>query len=271
MSLDTSYAEAYHQIGGQIAGIDPRLAIDFYDHSQALDRNIFTTYLDLAIANAALNRFDEARRQVTRLREVPGPGSGVTDALADMAEAAILMHSGELDRAAAMMDPLLRPGVPPRAAALVLRTFAGAGRNQDALAAIDKMQLRDEPDCDVRATAGGLLADNGRRVEGLSLLTSRGDQPAWCAAVLDAARGDAERAAASLVSLARDEAALREWTLVVTGASDYFSFTRRWYPWRKVAKEPSMVEAERALEAARIEMRNVARQALSGLLPGRPS
>jgi non-specific serine/threonine protein kinase len=267
VTLDASYAEAYHQIGDQIAGIDPRLAIDFYDHSQALDRNIFTTYLDLAIANAALNRFDEARRHVARLREIPGPGPGVADTLADMAEAAIVMHSGQLDRAAGMMDPMLRPGVPPRAAALVLRAFAGAGRNQDALAAIDKMQLRDEPDCDVRATAGGLLADNGRRAEGLSLLAAHGDQQAWCAAVLAAARGDAERAAASLVTLAKDEAALREWTLVATGASDYFCFTRRWYPWVKVAKDPSMVEAERTLEAARIEMRNVARQALTGLLP----
>jgi hypothetical protein len=193
----------------------------------------------------------------------------VADALADMAEAAILMHSGQFDRAAAMMDPLLRPGVPPRAAAMVLRTFAGAGRNQDALAAIDKMQLRDDPDCDVRATAGGLLADNGRRAEGLSLLAARADQPAWCAAVLAAARGDAERAAASLATLARDEAALREWTMVATGASDYFCFTRRWYPWVKIAKEPAMVDAERTLEAARIEMRNVARQALTGLLPAR--
>jgi hypothetical protein len=35
----------------------------------------------------------------------------------------------------------------------------------------------------------------------------------------------------------------------------------------KVAKKPPVVEAERTLEAARIEMRNVARQALSGLLP----
>ena len=74
VSLDPSYAEAYHQIGDHDrADSIRRLAIDFYDRSQELDRNIVTSYLDLAIANAALNRFDEAHRQVTRLREVPGP------------------------------------------------------------------------------------------------------------------------------------------------------------------------------------------------------
>ena len=59
---------------------------------------------------------------------------------------------------------------------------------------------------------------------------------------------------------------MREWTLVVTGVSDHVVLRRRWYPWGKVVGQPAMADAENALEAARIDMRNVARTELAGLL-----
>ena len=59
---------------------------------------------------------------------------------------------------------------------------------------------------------------------------------------------------------------INEGTLVVTGVSDHLALRRRWYPWNKVAGQPAMTDAENALEAARIDMRNVARTELAGLL-----
>jgi hypothetical protein len=59
---------------------------------------------------------------------------------------------------------------------------------------------------------------------------------------------------------------MRDWTMVVTGVSDHLALRHRWYPWSKVAGQPPMADAENALEAARIDMRNIARRELSGLL-----
>jgi hypothetical protein len=87
-----------------------------------------------------------------------------------------------------------------------------------------------------------------------------------CEALLAAGLGEADAAAAALVRLSKNETAMREWTMVVTGVSDHIAMRHRWYPWTRVMGQPVMADAENAIEAARIDMRNVARRELAGLL-----
>jgi hypothetical protein len=95
---------------------------------------------------------------------------------------------------------------------------------------------------------------------------SRVEPDERCEALLAAGLGEADAAAAALVRLSKNETAMREWTMVVTGVSDHIAMRHRWYPWTRVMGQPVMADAENAIEAARIDMRNVARRELAGLL-----
>jgi tetratricopeptide (TPR) repeat protein len=273
LSLDPSYAEAFHQIGDHVLGFDPSMAIDFYERSQELDRNIVASYLDLAAAHAALGNFAEAHRQIARLRESQAtPLSPTVQGWAAGQDAVVAFQSGDAKAAVARMEPLISASYPTSAVATFARALLAAGRRSDAQQVLEKLGPKLQADCDARAVAAGLLADARRMGEAKTMAggqprtPSAGAADERCAALLAAGLGEAEEAASALVRLSKNGTAMREWTLVVTGVSDHTVLRRRWYPWNKVVGQPAMAEAENALEAARIDMRNVARTELAALL-----
>jgi hypothetical protein len=251
------------------------MAIDFYERSQELDRNIVASYLDLAAAHAALGNFAEAHRQIARLREnQAAPLGPALEGWAAGQDAVVTFQSGDAKAAVAQMESLSSPDANQPASAIVTfaRALLAAGRRSDAQRVIAEMQPPFQSDCDARAVAAGLLADARRMGEAKTLAgspprtSSDGTADERCAALLAAGLGEADGAAAALVRLSKNATAMREWTLVVTGVSDHVVLRRRWYPWSKVVGQPAMADAENALEAARIDMRNVARTELAGLL-----
>ncbi len=273
VSLDPSYAEAYHQIGDHVRGFDPSMAIDFYERSQELDRNIIVSYLDLAAAHAALGNFAEAHRQIARLRESQAtPLSPAQQGWAAGQDAVVTFQSGDAKTAVAQMESLMSGSNPSSVVVTFARALLAAGRRSDAQRVIEELGPRLQADCDARAVAAGLLADAKRIGEAKSLAGGQSRTPSGgaaderCAALLAAGLGEAEGAAAALVRLSKNATAMREWTRVVTGVSDHVALRRRWYPWNKVVGQPAMADAENALEAARIDMRSVARTELAGLL-----
>jgi TolB-like protein len=275
VSLDPSYAEAYHQIGDHVLGFDPSMAIDFYERSQELDRNIVASYLDLAAAHAALGNFAEAHRQIARLRESQATPLGpALQGWAAGQDAVVTFQSGDAKAAVAQMESLSSPDAnqPPSAIVTFARALLAAGRRSDAQRVIEELGPRLQADCDARAVAVGLLADARRMREAKTLVgspprtSSDGTADERCAALLAAGLGEADGAAAALLRLSKNATAMREWTMIVTGVSDHVALRRRWYPWTRVVGQPAMADAENALEAARIDMRNVARTELAGLL-----
>ncbi|MGH9328814.1 MAG: protein kinase domain-containing protein, partial [Vicinamibacterales bacterium] len=127
VTLDPSYAEAYHQIGDDILGFDPSLAIDFYERSQDLDRNIVASYLDLAGAYAALGNFVDAHRQIERLRESQAaPLSPGLQAWASGMDAVVTFQSGDAQRAVAQMEPIARQNQPASAIVIFARALVAA-------------------------------------------------------------------------------------------------------------------------------------------------
>jgi TolB-like protein len=270
VSLDPSYAEGYHQIGDHVLGFDPSMAIDFYERSQELDRNIIASYLDLAVAHAALGNFPEAHRQISRLRESQSaPLSPAFEGWAEGQDAVVTLQSGDSKTALARMERIAGPNSnrPASAVATFLRALLAAGRRGDAQRIVDSSAVQIQADCDTRAIAVGLLADARRTGEAKATAGGPGVPPdERCAALLAAGLGDGDAAAAALVRLSKNESAMREWTMVVTGVSDHITLRHRWYPWTRVISQPSMADAENAIEAARIDMRNVARRELAGLL-----
>jgi TolB-like protein len=269
VSLDPSYAEGYHQIGDHVLGFDPSMAIDFYERSQQLDRNILASYLDLAAAHASLGNFSEAHRQISRLQESQSaPLSPAFQGWAEGQDAVITFQSGDVKPALALMERRSAPSphMPASAVATFTRALLAAGRRAEAQRAIESFgQI--ETDCDTRAIAVGLLAEGKRTGEAKAMgARSRVPSDERCEALLAAGVGDADAAAAALVRLSKNETAMREWTMVITGVSDHVALRHRWYPWTRVMGQPVMADAENAIEAARIDMRNVARRELAGLL-----
>ena len=163
VSLDPSYAEAYHQIGDHVLGFDPSMAIDFYERSQELDRNIVSSYLDLAAAHAALGNFAEAHRQVARLRESQAtPLSPALQGWAAGQDAVVTFQSGDAKTAVAQMESLMSGANPSSAVVTFARALLAAGRRSDAQHVLEKLGPKFQADCDARAVAAGLLADARR-------------------------------------------------------------------------------------------------------------
>jgi TolB-like protein len=268
VTLDPSYAEGYHQIGDHVLGFDPSMAIDLYERSQQLDRNIIASYLDLAVAHASLGNFQEAHRQIRRVLESQAAPNPAFLGWAEGQDAVITFQAGDAKPALALMERRSTPtaNTPASAVATFTRALLAAGRRADAQRAIDSFGAI-ETDCDTRAIAVGLLADAKRTAEAKTMAKgSRVEPDERCEALLAAGLGEADAAAAALVRLSKNETAMREWTMVVTGVSDHIALRHRWYPWTRVMGQPVMADAENAIEAARIDMRNVARRELAGLL-----
>jgi TolB-like protein len=272
VSLDPSYAEGYHQIGDHVLGFDPSMAIDFYERSQELDRNIVASYLDLAIAHAALGNFPEAHRQIGRLKESQSaPLSPALQGWATGQDAVVTLQSGDAKAAVAQLEPLAtrgpRPYTPASGLGIFVRALLAAGRRADAQGVIDAYASQGQDDCDTNAIAVGLLADARRAADAKTMAAAaRVQSDDRCDALLAAGLGQADVAGAALVRLSKNETAMRDWTMVITGVSDHLALRHRWYPWSKVAGQAPMADAENAIEAARIDMRNVARRELAGLL-----
>jgi TolB-like protein/thioredoxin-like negative regulator of GroEL len=263
VELDASYGEAYHQIGDQIVGFDPAAATRYYERSLEVDPGLIANYLDLVSAHLQLGQQAEARRTLTVLESTrAAPGLAV-------AMAALLdLYEGRAAAAVARFEKVAPPALSPAPAVTYARMLVAAGRPRDALLVLRRAHDAYPQDCDVSAVLAGLLIDHGNRAEAERLLAgaARGDVPPACEAILGAASGDGARAARALGRLAVDERSLREWTRIQSGAISHVALRRRWYPWGKVAGRPAIEDAERALEAARIRLRNVARERLEGLL-----
>jgi TolB-like protein len=267
VTLDSSYAEAYHQIGDNIGGFDPRAAIEFYERSQALDRNIVATYLDMAAVYALLDDFKEAHRQTARLKDSQSaPLNPVLQGWIQGMDSIVTFQSGDAKRGLAQMPSIATGLQPANASATLARGLIAADRRAEAMKVVTGLGERLESDCDARAIGVGLLTDAGRPADAKALAAKGPASDARCAALHAAALGDAAGASSALLRLSKNELAVRGLTLIGTGPSDHVALRRRWYPWNKVAGDPSFAEGENALEAARIELRNAARAQLNGLL-----
>jgi eukaryotic-like serine/threonine-protein kinase len=261
-TLDPSNADAYHDIGDQIAGVAPEQALAMFNRSRALDPQLFANYPDGVVVNLQLGRVDaagEIAREALRLF----PDNPYAPTLG----ASIAGFRGEADRAIGLLRKLADRAVLPSPGWLnIARLEHAAGRPAAAVRTLRQAVERYPQDCELRGALAGLLADTRQAAEARTLAASiTPASPIACQATVAAAMGDAGRTASALRRIAGQEPELRSWLLLQFGVSRAESFDQRAYPWGKVADAPAVVDAQRQLHAARDQLRIVAEEELRAL------
>jgi TolB-like protein/predicted Ser/Thr protein kinase len=274
VEIDPSFSEGYHQIGDQIQDFDPERAIAFYRKSVELDPRLTISYADAALTLLALNRWDEARRELDKAHPDPRRVGlkGAQDAFRlriDLDE-----HASERALAALSLVPSLRIN-----SGLWVSYVAGlrtVRRSTDAFEEASRLVKQFPASCHGRAILAGLLLERGAAAAARQLATPivaagrPGDAPATairCAVLATAAMADVSQTAEWLGRIATDESRLRAWALQINGETGALLLRGRWYPWTNVVDKPPVMAAKQRLDAAYAREREVVRTALAGLLP----
>jgi tetratricopeptide (TPR) repeat protein len=269
IELDRSYADAYHQIGDQIAGIDPARAVGFYRKSLDLNPGLDANYRDLASAFELLGRTGEAAQEIAsgRAARPDRPWWNQMQARLELgrrryAEAAAIL---ERDPATESTPMIWLMG---RVVPLQL-----AGRTREALQTATRMRERYPWFCEGRAVLSGLRLQGGQREEPLiavaRIVSDAGSPQAPAAAVVCAATAaasaqDAGQTAFWLRRIASDEQVLRLWIRQAVFSPDE-AYRRNWYPWNGVAEQPPVREAWSEIEGAIDRLRPVVARLLKDL------
>ena len=269
IELDRSYSEAYHQMGDQIAGIDPARAVDLYRRSLGLDPGLDANHRDLASTFDLLERPEEAAREIAA-----GRGARPDRPWWNQMQARLEMGRRQYGAAAAILeaDPAAEstPTIWLMGRVVPLQL---AGRTRDALQTAARMNERYPWFCDGRAVLNGLRLRAGERQEArvaLAAIMRDAGRPAApaaaivCAATAAASGRDAAQTAFWLRRIARDEPALRLWVRQAV-FSPYVAYRRAWYPWNEVAAQPEVREAWSEIEGGIDRLRPVVARLLKGL------
>jgi TolB-like protein len=274
IDLDRSNALAYHAIGDLVAGSDPQRALLCYERSIALDPGIEENYADRAVTYGSLARFDDAVRELNRGRAV-APASVAWRVLL----ARISFERGQYKTALGWAtDPAVRTTLP--AAARYVAALEAEGQHAAAEEGAREMIARFRSACSPPAYLIALQHDRGRRAEAVAAArkmvqaveTADVRAAPWgCAALAAAAVEDAEGAAFWLSRIAASERALGAWGREAGEAAPEIAVRSGWYPWRKIASRPQVLEAGQAIERARAAIRRRIAEALRGLPPDPPA
>jgi tetratricopeptide (TPR) repeat protein len=269
IELDRSYADAYHQIGDQIAGIDPARAVGFYRKSLDLNPGLDANYRDLASAFELLGRTGEAAQSIAS-----GRAARPDRPWWNQMQARLELGRGRYAEAAAILerDPATEstPMIWLMGRVVPLQL---AGRTREALQTATRMRERYPWFCEGRAVLSGLRLQGGQREEPLiavaRIVSDAGSPQASAAAVVCAATAaasarDAGQTAFWLRRIASDEQVLRLWIRQAVFSPDE-AYRRNWYPWNGVAEQPPVREAWSEIESAIDRLRPVVARLLKDL------
>lgn len=253
LSIDPSYAEAWHQAGDLLVELDPALAIACYRHSSSLDPAIDANQAGIAGAFEMLHRLPEAETALGNGRSADPLWPWWSEV-----RARLEIAGQHYDRAAEVMTGEAAAGSSP-ATWLVGRVIAlaMAQRMDEARREVARLTDRYPGFCEGQAVAAALDADsNGAArararalADAIFTRASSPDAPVQalpCAALAAAALGDGPTAAGYLARLASSERALREWTRAGI-LSPAFAFRRHLYPWSRVESSDVLMQASDAL------------------------
>jgi tetratricopeptide (TPR) repeat protein len=269
VELDRSFSEAYHQMGDQIAGIDPARAVELYRRSLGLNPGLDANHRDLASTFELLGRPEEAAREITA-----GRGARPDRPWWNQMQARLEMGRRQYGAAAAILeaDPAAEstPTVWLMGHVVSLQL---AGRTRDALQTAARGSEKYPWFCEGRAVLNGLRWQTGEREEARAALAGimrdagKPGAPAAaivCAATAAASAQDAAQTAFWLRRIAHDEPVLRLWIRQAV-FSPYVAYRRAWYPWNEVAAQPEVREAWSEIEGGIDHLRPVVARLLNGL------
>jgi len=250
VTLDPSYAEAWHQIGDQIIESDPERALVFYRESLRLDPGLDASHRDIASAQQLAGRPDEARRAIAAGRAARPDRPWWTQL-----EARFALEQSAWDEARKLLaGQAATESVPAVWLAGVVSPLAITGRTKEAIQSVSKLVERYPRSCDGRAISLGLHLKGGDRRDydkarsGLNTLVVAGlaasaaAEARVCGAVAAAALGDVPRTARLITAIADDEPSLRLWLREATFSVN-LAFRHRWYPWNRVASRSEVRSA----------------------------
>jgi TolB-like protein len=248
LAFDPSNGEAWHHAGDLVGGLDPRRSVAFYRESLALEPTIDANWRDIASAQALMGDRTSAEQSVVKGEAVRPDRPWWKQMRARLdTEQQRYDHAIELLQGDPSVESTPIVWLMGRVVPMSL-----AGRNEEALAEVNRLAERYPAFCEGRALLAGLEMDGGLpdagRALGAAILAEAGrneaEPPARvCAALAAAAIGDAAEAASWLSRIAGDDRALRVWTRqAIYGVG--LSFRAGWYPWTKVAgSQPVKVAA----------------------------
>jgi TolB-like protein len=269
VELDSSFGEAYHQIGDQIQDFDPEAAITFYRRALEFDATAFVSRGDIATAMMSQGRADDARKE---LAEVPANAETATWRAGLLEKIQISQH--DLDTALASSAKRPFRSVTPAWLTQVV-ALRMADRRADAWREAEQLVATTPASCEGRALLAGLRLERGmtggaRQLSDpiLQAAASESAHPAVlrCAALTAAALNDAAETASLLDRIAGHEQWLRYWAMNITGNVGSGMLAGKVYPWTNIANAPSFIAARSRMEEAYARERAVSRRVLSGVV-----
>jgi TolB-like protein len=273
IEIDSSFTEAYHQIGDQLLDVDPDLATRFYRRSLEIDPRFDMSHMDLSAAMSGAGRWDDARREVDAMNAALTDPSGGN--LRDGWRIMIDAHAHRFDPALAALRTFSTTRKVGFIWLLYVDVLRTVGRGDEALQEASRMVEQFPTSCQGRAVLAGLRLEHRQTVAAHQLAdpilrTARdaaaAPPDARCGATAEAAMGDAPGLAAVLDRIASDESLLRYWTLEVFGETGRMTLQSGVYPFLGIVDKPAVVAARQHLDAAYARLRAVAESALAGLL-----
>ncbi len=270
IAIDGSYADAYQQVGDQIADVDPDRAVAFYRRALALDPGMLIARARIVGTLAVAGRGEEAQR------ELDAAASLVPDGWTAPLQVECALDARRFADALALLkrDNLFR-----RSRTLTLQyvnVLRENGRAGDAYTTASALVDDDERDCEAKATLAGLKAERQEVAVARKLvapaLQARGAADVGpvgirCGIHSAAALGDAQGAAAWLRRIADDERWFKDWSLNIQGTTGRRLLHAPIYPWSRVAGTPAVLDAERVLDRAYAAARQVSVEVLADITP----
>jgi tetratricopeptide (TPR) repeat protein len=272
MAIDASYAEAYRQIGDQIADFDPDRAIAFYRHALALDPRMLVSRAHIVTTLATAGRDSEATRELDGAVSLSPPGwrtpLQVDSALDErrFADALALLERDNFYQRQHSRTLTL----------MYANALREAGRAGDALPVAAELVDGDQHDCEAKATLAGLKFERQDGAAARKLVAPAlqardaadvGPVAIRCGVHSAAAVGDVPGAAAWLRRVAGDERLLRDWSLNILGTTGRSLLHAPIYPWSRVAGAPAVLDAVRALDRVYAAARQVSVEILADVTP----
>jgi TolB-like protein len=270
IAIDASYADAYQQIGDQIADFDPDRAVAFYRRALALDPPMTVIRADVVRTLDVAGRGEEAKRELGTAES--------TSASAPLAELQIAcaLDARRFSDAAALLE---RDNLYQRSRTLTLEyanVLREVGRAADAYAVATVLVGADAQDCEAKATLAALKAERQDGAAARKLVAAAlqarssadiGPVAIRCGVHSAAALGDAPGAAALLRRVADDERLFRDWSLNIQGSTGRRLLRAPIYPWSRVAGAPAVLDAVHALDRMYAAAREVSAQILADVTP----
>jgi len=270
IAIDVSYADAYQQIGDQIADFDPDRAVAFYRRALTFDPRMIASRANIVTTLAVSGRGEEAKR------ELDGLDATVASGWAAPVQVACALDARRFPDALMLLN---RDNLYQRSRTLTLQyanVLRETGRAADAYMVAAGLSDTDEHDCEAKATLAALKFERQDGAAARKLVAPAlqarassdiGPIAIRCGVHSAAALGDVPGAAAWLRRVANDERLFRDWSLNILGTTGRGILRAPVYPWSRVASAPAILDAMRALDRVYAAARQVSADVLSDVTP----